>query len=398
MSQLSRLAWRGILMSVGLLLVAAAAWSWFRPLEAALIKDTDAIRDTLVEPAVAEIEAVTVRRGELSLRREATGYLKAIRSVEIASESGGRVVEKHVAEGQRVAAGQVLVRLDSRDRRLEVLEAEAEWLKTRARYAVEYGLRGDEEWVAAEKGPEELYAQGLISKQALEQARRGQGEALLSGDHQNEVRSATSGLAQAEHRLQRANLALERTEIVAPFAGRIADLEVDPGQHVAPGDILLVLVDDANLEVDVDVLESDIVKLCPADPASVRVPALDGLTLDGRVRSINPRVDPETGTGRVTLTFANPGGTLMPGLFAYVDLETGRLADRLLVPAAAVLERQDRELVFRVENGKALWTYVTTGTRSGGWVEVSEGLEAGHEVAVAGHFALAHEAAVEVIR
>ena len=88
----------------------------------------------------------------------------------------------------------------------------------------------------------------------------------------------------------------------------------------------------------------------------------------------------------------------MPGLFAYVELETGRLPDRLLVPVAAVLERQDRQLVFRIEEGRALWTYVTTGARSGDLVEITDGLAEGDLVAVKDHFALAHEAPVELVK
>ncbi len=172
---------------------------------------------------------------------------------------------------------------------------------------------------------------------------------------------------------------------------------VEPGQQIAAGQALLTLLEDERLEVDVDVLEADVVRLHPGAPARVRVPALDDLVLEGTVHTINPLVDPETGTGRVTVILPNPRGRLMPGLFAYVELETGRLANRLQVPVAAVLERQDRQLVFRIEDGRALWTYVTTGARSGDWVEITDGLAEGDRVAVKDHFALAHEAPVKVV-
>jgi RND family efflux transporter MFP subunit len=393
--------------AVVLALAVGGAWSWLRPLEATEEIGTMEIASPAARPpdAVARIGVARVERRDLSVRREATGYLEPARRVQVAAEAAGRVVERRVREGERVAAGQILVRLDPRDRILEVREAEAEWLKIRAQYAVEYEREPGPEAAAAPpavapeaREAEHLFAQGLISRQELVEARRRQETAgLLSGSRQGEIRAVTSGLVQAEQRLERARLALERTEITAPFAGRVADLAVEPGQQIAPGETLLTLLEDARLEVDVDVLEADVVRLRPGAPARVRVPALDDLVLEGTVHTINPLVDSATGTGRVTVRLPNPRGRLMPGLFAYVEMETGRLADRLQVPVAAVLERQDRQLVFRIEDGRALWTYVTLGARSGDLVEITDGLAEGDRVAVKDHFALAHEAPVEVV-
>jgi len=394
--------------AVAAVLAGGLAWAWYRPLELAAETGGDLpAAPGAAFQSVARIEALPVRRGDLSLRQEATGYLEPWRLVEVSAEASGRVVERRVEEGQWVAAGEVLVQLDDRDRRLEAREAEAEWLRSRAQYAVLYeaepeadGSRSEGPSLAsgaASGEPADLFAQGLISRQELDSRRRLETESLLSGSEQGEVRAASTGLAQAEQRLARARLALERTEIRAPFAGRVADLAVEPGQQVAPGEALLTLLDDSRLKVDVAVLEADVVRLGDGAPARVRIPALDDLTFDGAVHTINPRIDPATGTGRLTVTLPNPRGRLLPGLFAYVALEVGRLPDRLLVPVAAVLERQDRRLVFRVADGRALWTYVEVGERSGDLVEITDGLAEGDLVAVANHFALAHEAPVEVV-
>lgn len=393
---------------IALILIAGLAWLWYRPLEVAAQAGVDELSTAGTElESVARIAAVPVRRSDLSLRKEATGYLEPWRLVAVSAETSGRVVARYVEEGQWVEAGRLLVQIDDRDRRLEVREAEAEWLKIRARYAVEFesdsadGAPPARENVAVPRGRagglDDLYSQGLISRQQLVEGRRREDtEALLSGREQGDVRAASTGLAQAEQRLARARLALARTQIQAPFAGRIADLTVEPGQQVAPGEPLLTLLDDSRLKVDVDVLEADVVRLREGAPAKVRVPSLDDLAFDGVVHTINPRVDPATGTGRATVTLPNSRGRLLPGLFTYVALEVGRLPDRLLVPVEAVLERQDRQLVFRVVDGRALWTYVELGARSGELVEVTAGLAEDDVVAVADHFALAHEAPVEV--
>jgi RND family efflux transporter MFP subunit len=402
-----RKLWLGIGGILLLTLFAGAAWTRSRSgAIAAQVQPETAPSTSGRFESVARVKAIPVRREDLSLRKEATGYLEPWRSVEVSTEATGRVVRRLVEEGQWVGAGQLLVGLDDRERLLEIREAEAEWLKIRAQYAVNYesGMAWSQpaagEVAAASGEPggaERRFAEGLISKQELDKERRKETEHLLSGSHQREIRAASSGLAQAEQRLSRAHLALKRTGIIAPFAGRVADLAVEPGQQISPGEPLLTLLDDARLKVEVSVLETDIVRLREGRPATVRIPALGDMVLDGTVHTINPLVDPKTGTGRVTVTLPNPRGRLMPGLFAYVELETGRLPERLLAPAAAVLERQDRQLVFRIEKGKALWAYVKTGARSGDLVEILEGLAEGDLVAVSNHFALAHEAPVEVV-
>ncbi len=391
-----------LLLSLG----AGVAWSWFHPRDVTAQVEVEHPRAGAAQfSSVERIKVAQVQRSDLLLRKEATGYLEPWRLVKVAAETSGRVVARLVEEGQPVRAGQLLVRLDDSETLLEVREAEADWLKIRAQYAVNYesGLSWSQpssRKTAADSGEagkaERLFEEGLISKQRLAEARHEETKDLLSGRRQIEIRAASSGLLQAEQRLSRAHLALNRSGIRAPFAGRIADLAAEPGQQIAPGESLLTLLDDARLKVEVSVLEADIVRLHEGSLARVRIPALGDAVLDGFVHTINPIVDPETGTGRVTVTLPNPRGRVMPGLFSYVELETGRLPDRLLVPAAAVLERQDRKVVFRIEEGKALWTYVETGARSGELIEILSGLEEGDRVAIANHFALAHEAPVEV--
>lgn len=367
----------------------------------------DAAGDRPAREAVTPVEAVRVRRSDLSLRAEATGYLEPWRRVEIKAEGSGRVVEEAVENGLWVAAGTVLVQLDDRDRRIELEEAEAEWLKARALYAVNYEGAGAETrptpgaGAAADEAEraEKLLAEGVISRQAAEELReRALSGRLLAGGRRDEVRSASAGLSQAEKRVERARLAFERTRIVAPFAGRLADSAVEIGQQIGPGDKLVTLLEDARVRVDVNVLEADVVRLRPGAPARVRIPSLDNLVLEGTIHAINPRLNPSTGTGQVTIAIPNQGRLLLTGLFANVELETRRLTGRLVVPASALLTRQGRDLAFRIRDGRALWTYVTVGTRAGDQVEITDGLEEGDIVATGGHFALAHEAPVEVRR
>lgn len=314
-----------------------------------------------VPPETAEIEVVVVEPRDFALRSEATGYLVPWREAEVSAEAGGLVTRRLVEEGSRVAAGALLLKLDDRQQTLAFEEARANLLTKRAEYAAE--TVGEADVAAADTA-------------------------------RTAVKRATTGLTQAENAVDRARLQLQYTEITAPFGGRVADLEVEVGQRVGAGLTVMRVLDDSRMKVDVAVIESEIVKMRPGTTALVRVPALGDHVFEGTIHSVNPSVNRESGTGRVTVAVPNPQGRLVSGLFAYVALETERLSERLVVPSVAVLVRQGRDLVFTVKDGKAQWTYVTVGARSGSQTEIVDGLAPGDHIAVSNHFALAHDAPV----
>lgn len=365
------------------------------------------LRAEATEPA--EVAVAPARRQDLALLTEATGALRPWRVSRISAEAGGEVRRRAVEEGDWVEAAQLLLELDPTDAQLELEAARAELLKVQADFAISYA-QDQHQPATAPARPQheaarqdyekkrELFAQGLVSQRELDASRqRHEALRLLSGERRHEVQAATSGLAQTEQRVKSAELALARTRIAAPFPGRIADLACEEGEHIAAGQECLVLLDDARLKADVDVLEQDLVRLRRGGEVVVSLPALDGARLAGRIVSINPQIDRDTGTGRVTVAIPNPDRRLISGLFAFVQLQTRRLEDRVVVPREAVLERQGREVVFVLVDGRARWRYVETGARTAELVEVTGGLEPGELVAVRGHQTLAHDSPVTTV-
>ncbi|MEM6645849.1 MAG: efflux RND transporter periplasmic adaptor subunit [Bacteroidota bacterium] len=304
-----------------------------------------------------------------------------------------------------MSTGALLVQIDAREAVIDYEEAQAELLKAQTDYAIRLSdsregavdttkvAAARVHWDTVRRGVEA----GTYTAAEADEARRAFESAVIrSGGRRSEVQAVTIGLAQAEQRVARAALELDRTAVRAPFAGRIADVEVEQGQRIGIGETLFRLLDDHRMRVEVDVLEADLVRIKRGAKASVRIPALDDRIIEGEVYAINPQVDVEAGTGRVTVVVPNPGRTLVAGLFCYVSLEVGQLEDRIVVPKEAILVRQGRDLVFKVEDGRAQWVYVTAGVRAGDWVEVTEGVAPGDSIAVDGHFALAHDAPVRV--
>jgi RND family efflux transporter MFP subunit len=316
------------------------------------------------------VEGSEVIRGDLVLAVTAAGQAEAWRRTRLTAEVGGRVARLPVRESDLVAGGALVLALDPVDYQLAVEEAEARL----ARMEADYRERT-------------LFDQSLESDIRLERERAAR---------------IRSGLDEGELALRKARLDLERTRVRTPFGGRIASLNVVPGQLVRAGDDLMTLVDLDPIRVQVQVLEGELAHLAPGARAQVRFSAFPDQVFAGEVANINPLVDDQTRTARVTVLVPNPQGRVLPGMYARVEVEAQRIPDRTLVPRSAILERDRRAMLFVYENGRAKWRYVTTGMENEHFVEIREHPETdmvqpGEVVLTAGHFTLTHDATVRLV-
>jgi RND family efflux transporter MFP subunit len=224
------------------------------------------------------------------------------------------------------------------------------------------------------------------------------------------IARSRSNLDQREVALRQAELQLERSRAAAPFGGRVADLMVVQGQYVTAGTELMTVVDLDPIKVEVQVLEAELGFLAEGRRAEVTFAAYPGELFEGAIETINPVVDPDSRTGRVTVLLSNPQHRIKPGMYAEVSLDAEALPDRIIVPRAAILERGEgtrRKMLFVYEpdgsSGRAEWRYVNTGRESDTHVEIlAEGLEqgmvaAGEIVLVDGHHYLAHDTQVRLV-
>ncbi|PQJ36481.1 hypothetical protein BSZ35_13355 [Salinibacter sp. 10B] len=325
----------------------------------------------------AVIDVVVAKRVDFPLRTQANGHLTPWKTATLRAEAEGYVTERAVQEGDRVSREALLARLEHEEERIALKEARAKLLKARAEYQAKYASDSAVPLASADTS------------------------SVTSLDERRATQAAVSGLTAARQAVERARLNLRQTRVTAPFSGRIANLKVEEGQYVSPGTEVCTLLRDDRMKVEVDVLESDLVHVREGATAQVHVPALgpaDDSTAQfvGQVWAVNPQVERQSGTGRVTVSIPNPEGRLVSGLYTKVRLETERLQDRLVVPDEAVLVRQGRDLVFVIKGGRAQWSYVELGARSGDYVEITKGVAPGDSIAVDGHFALAHDAPVTV--
>lgn len=323
------------------------------------------------------VEGDAVIQDTLVLAVSAAGQVAPWRQSIITAQVSGQVRRVGVQENAAVGTGKELIGVDPAEYELALAQAEADLRRAEAQYR-----------------------EATLFDERIQ-------DAGVRGERQKAAR-AKSGLDQAEVAVQKAKLELSRSRVRAPFSGRVANVKVQPGQWVRPGDELMTVVELSRVKVDVQVLEGQIAFLTPGRSARVHFAAFPDESFTGRIETINPMVDQATRSARVVVSVPNPDGKLLPGMYARVSLDARRFADRVMVPRSAILERDRRKMLFVFEpseegstRGFAKWRYVTTGLENDTHVEIissddTEMVSAGEIVLTGGHHTLVHDARVRV--
>lgn len=327
---------------------------------------------TLAQP----VQGAEVLFDTLWIRVRAAGQAEAYRRTTMTAQVEGPVQSIPVRENSSVEAGDLLVQIDTTEHALAVAQARSDLLQA-----------------------ETDYRQRILFDDEIE-------DPAVRAERERAARSL-SQLDQRGVDLRRAELQLDRTRVAAPFGGRVADLQVVEGQYVTPGTELMTIVDLDPIKVEAQVLEAELGSLAAGRRAEVSFAAFPGEVFVGRIETINPIVDPDSRTGRVTILLSNPRGRIKPGMYAEIALDAEALPDRVMVPREAILERDGRPMLYVYEEeergGVAKWRYVNPGRANDTYFEVlPEGpeqgfVEPGEIVLVDGHHYLAHDTAVRLV-
>lgn len=336
-------------------------------------------------------------RARVPDHEEVVGSVRSRRVVRVAAQVSARVLEVARQAGERVRAGEVLVRLDERESaaRLRQMretlvaveaagesarqrEAQAEARLTQARAAFER-TRG-------------LFERQAATQAGLEDAERARVEAEAGlADAKAAVASAAAQRESARAATTEAEAALSHLTLTAPFDGLVSERRVEPGDLANPGEPLLVLLDPAALRVEAAVREGLIARLSRGQALEVELPS-SGARLTGTVSELLPAADPRTRTFEVHVDLPRPeeprdGAAASPavhaGMFARLRVPLG---DREVVRApAAALERVGQLWTVLVdERGTWRRRVVTRGEELGdGAVEVLSGLAGGERIGLA---------------
>lgn len=312
-------------------------------------------------PPGVVVEAARVSTVKLPQALTAVGSLRSDETVILRPEIAGRISQIAFREGERVAKGAVLVKLDDSVQQADLDKARANLTLARTKYERAVDLR----------------KQGFLSSQAQEEA-------------ENNLK-----VAQADAELMQARIS--KATIRAPFSGTIGLRLVSVGDYVKEGQDLVNLESLDPLKVDFRVPELALSQVKDGQSLQVALDALPGKVYDGRIVAINPLLDANGRSIVIRAQVANRDGTLRPGMFARVRLFTSGLKDTLVVPEESLFPVGDDKFVYKVVNGKATRQKIEIGARREGRVEVVNGLTPEDVVVTAGVVKLRDGVAVNVV-
>jgi RND family efflux transporter MFP subunit len=338
---------RGWLLLGAVLVVAAGV--------AAYVLAGRGLRPRRVEVVTASV----VTEGQATTMLSATGYVEAERKADLSPKITSRITELNVTEGTRVKKGDIIARLDSTDLDAQLAEAKANWVNAEAEL----------------NRQKVIFGQGLTTRSSLD--------------------AAVANEAATRARTRYVEALLDYTIIRAPFAGVITAKRAFVGEAVSPfgsspsgggsGGAVATLVEFSSLYVGADVNEANLSKLSRDQPAEISLDAVPEKTYHGRLRQIVPAADRQKATVRVKVAFLDSDDRVLPDLSARVAFTAqptqGKQArSRVVIPKAALTTVDGKAGVFRLVEGKAVFTPVTAGGDVQGQVEVTQGLQGGERL------------------
>jgi RND family efflux transporter MFP subunit len=329
-------------------------------------------------PPPAQVYVDTARMMNVETRRETTGDLRAVRRAVVSSREEGRVASFDLREGDRIEAGDTLVKIDD-----ELLRYEAE--RARAQVASDRGL------IQERRAELENARRDLERLESLEE--RGSARPVELDDARTETARIEAQLAQAEAdlavseaELARAERRLKDATITAPFAGRVVSRMTELGEWISAGGDVAEIVALDELEVWLDVPEGALELVRSSEQTiGIRVDAL-GETIEAPVTAIVPDVDPLSRLFPVRILIENGDERLAPGMSVTGLVPTGVRGDVLTIHSDAVRVDDLGEYVFYDRGGAAGVARVRTLYRVGDRAVIRPGeIEAGDAVVVEGN-------------
>ena len=384
----------------GILLAAAAVVALSAAIAYSLLSGTIPVDVFRVRPGRVEEIAAAVSAGTVKSSLEAV----------LSTETGGRVDEVHVREGSTVRRGDVLARMGDPELARQVEAAEAE--EAQARDALLQAAAKREEAVLRVRGEmgraennlrkaredhrraEKLFLDGFISRSELEAAE------TLFGNAEEEGRIAAAGAStlqaldreidvlRGRNRAARARTAAwtarrSKLTITAPFSGVITKKTAELGESKLPGAALFVLADPSSTYVEAQIDEADAAKVRTGQTVRLVPEAYQGEVFSGRVSEVRPTVEASREVSRANTIAIAPASAPRPlrlGMSVDVEVLTGGKDNVLLVPSAAVMERDGKKFVYVVTGGRVVRRDVSAGLSNWDRTEVLAGVSAGEDV------------------
>jgi len=319
---------------------------------------------------VTPVEVMMLQPGPFDLELVSNGKLHAVRKTRLSFPFSETLASLHVTNGQQVEAGQPMAALCDKNLLARLQQAELRF--ARASLDMEDILLGRGHTLADSVN-------------------------IPTGVWQ--MAGVRSGYSEARLELHNVKADLARTRITAPFSGQVAGLESQVYEQVTPGQVFCTLIDNTSFLVKFPVMENELPRIAPHAVVQIIPFASPDTPRQGTLQSINPQVD-EYGRVEITAVISDTRG-LMDGMNVKVVVKT-HLPHQLVVPRQAVMYRDNLEVLFKYDAGKAEWTYVNILHQNSTHYSVSANpdrvasLQPGDTIIVAGNMNLAHGSLVKI--
>jgi len=340
---------------------------------------------------VKEVELEPLARRSIQSSVLASGRLAHEDEVKLMTEEIGRVTQLHIAEGDRVKAGQLLLQIDDEAHRAAVEQSAAQ--VRMQEIAIERQRLRLENLRAQWQRQQRLFERGLVDEDSFD---------LLSNElklAEVDLESAREQLSQARAQLEQAEDRLRKTRVYSPIDGVVTSLDIKVGETAIssttnlPGSTLMTIANPDSIHTEVNVDEADIANVEVGQRANVYAIAYPDTPIDGVIESI--AVSAKVPEGQQGLSFAvkirldPPDGVrLRPGMSCRAEIFTTTKKDVLAVPIQAILTEESRaegkttHSVFVNRGGQARKVEVGVGLSDDAYQEITKGLAEGDEIVV----------------
>ena len=314
----------------------------------------------------------------------ASGYVVAQRKAAIASKATGRLEWLGVTEGSRVKAGEIVARLDNRDVVAQAQSAAAGVQAARA--TLQQAQAEALDATATLKRNQDLVAKGFVSQAGLDAAKMRADRAVAG------IANAQATIAVAEANARNAQVAVDYTQIRAPFDGVIVSKNANVGDMVTPFSsaadskgAVVNMADMGTLEVEADVSESSLAKVKVGQPCEITLDALPDARFRGHISRMVPTVDRAKATVMTKVEFDAIDPRILPDMSAKVSFLSQEVtADQqkalLAVHPDALAARGAGSVLFVVRDGKLAEVSVVRGTAIGDLAAITGGVQSGEKV------------------
>ncbi len=360
------------------------------------------------------VKVTEIVKGDLPLRLRISATAQVREKTVIRSEVSGKVESIRVKIGDWVKKGQLLVKVEDTEKKLEVRRAKTKKLKSLAEYLI------NSEFEDSQKSDSKVDTKkiGNIKKKyltAIENFRKNQISEkefdkisdeydkimVSSGIWRENIRKVQDGLSESIIALKQAELNLKKTYIYSPFQGRVSELNISKGEIISNGKEILKVVNLKSVYLEGFALESEIKNLKVGTLVRIKFDSYSDRYFRGEIDAISPEVNQENKTITLYIKVNNEENLILPGMHAEIDVEYKVFKDVIKIPVQSVIVRQNRPLIF-VVNGKTVkWVYVELGPKNDEEQIVKSfqsEVNPGDMVVIEGHSTLAHQSRIKIIK